>query len=101
MVVPHEKPAAPKPRPKVSECARVWHDSIDGMEQAGHAGDLEHVRSALRRGGIKIVTKSEPEHAVINNTPAVKRRLPMCKERVSYYMEICALEELADRPNLL
>ncbi len=71
------------------------------MEAAGHAGELEHVRSALRQGGIKITTNADPETTAFGNTPAVGRRMRMCKERVSYYMEICALEELAERPDLL
>jgi len=71
------------------------------MELAGHAGELEHVRSALKNGGIKILPSTDPEPTAINNTPAVQRRLPMCKERLCYYMEICALEELDEKPALL
>ena len=34
----------------------------------------------------------DPEVTHIGNTPAVKRKLTMCKERVEYYRSIGALE---------
>jgi hypothetical protein len=68
---------------------------------AGHDGELAHVRQALRAGGLRIVTESDPRLEEIGNTPAVKRRLSLCKERVAYYLEICALEEIGEKPDLL
>ena len=87
-------PPEPASSGTVAFCAATWYSTMDRMRAAGHAGDLERVKHAL-------ATAQEPERTHISNTPAVRRNLPLCKERVAYYLEIAALELVVEEPSIL
>ena len=53
------------------------------------------------REGIRIEPSSQPDLIALPNTPAVLRNIALCKERISYYFDIGALEVLTERPELL
>jgi hypothetical protein len=64
----------------------------------------QHTANLLKEAllfGINIIPLLEPLCVDFENTPAVKRHLTLCKERVTYYQSIGAIERLGEKPNLI
>jgi hypothetical protein len=88
----------------------VWFETIRRMQAANtmrddptpgsHADDLQRVKQALLQG-LVITTLAPPEARAISNTPAVRRHMPMCKERAQYYLSLGALEILSSEPDII
>lgn len=86
---------------RVQQCAPQWNTTIQDMQASGfHSRDLQLVKTALREG-VRIETTSQPDLVSLPNTPAVRRNIALCKERIAYYYDIGALELLTERPELL
>ena len=79
-----------------------WDQTIDSMLEEGlhDASELETTRTALREG-VRLLPAQEPEAVFLPNTPAVRRNLVICKERVQYYRDIGALVATSCKPALL
>jgi hypothetical protein len=70
--------------------------AADGSERAR----LERLTLALVHG-VVIDAANEPAAIKLGNTPAVRRRMALCKERLAYYRSIDAVELLVLEPDLL
>ena len=62
--------------------------------------DLQEVLTALK-DGIQLHPKQNPRLVWLPNTPAVLRNLSLCKERIAYYQDIGAVENIASRPSII
>lgn len=62
--------------------------------------ELHEVQTALSEG-VKLDLKQDPQVVILPNTPAVRRNLNMCKERIRYYQDLGAVEALDYTPSLL
>ena len=51
--------------------------------------------------GVRIELRGQPRTERIRNTPAVRRNHAVCQERVDYFNDIRALEQLSEAPKLL
>lgn len=85
----------------VQDCIPQWHTTIRAMQSAGgHREELEGIKTAIKEG-VRIQPSSQPQLIALPNTPAVRRNMQLCKERIGYYYDIGALEILTERPELL
>ena len=87
---------------QVQQHLHQWDQTIDNMLAGGRheASELEATRTALREG-VRLLPAREPEAVFLPNTPAVRRNMLICKERVRYYQDIGALEATSCRPDIL
>lgn len=101
---PKTVPALPALKPEgatVQAEIAQWRSTLTRMADAGHhAFELEKVKAAILEG-VRLEPREEPEPGALANTPAVRRNITLCKERVGYYFDIGALEILEARPELL
>ena len=80
----------------VQEHLPYWQCVLDEMAFDGYdAGYVQRVRREPIYG-VTIRPSAPPRGGAISNTPAVRRHLSSCKERVAYYQGIRALEVLGE-----
>ena len=79
---------------RVQQCIPQWDATIHDMQAAGtHSLELQRVKVAIREG-VRIEPSSDPDPVSLPNTPAVRRNIGLCSERIRYYYDIGALELL-------